>query len=64
MTKVYNRGKSSGFLRNYGKVKYQEYVTCGGKMEGDETFYAVSRQSRVINAVATQSYTVFFHSGF
>lgn len=29
-------------------------------MEGDETFYAVSRQSRVINAVATQSYNSLY----
>ena len=40
--------------------EYQEYVTCGGQMEGDETFYAVSRQSRVINAVATQSFNSIY----
>jgi hypothetical protein len=40
--------------------EYQDYVTCGGKNEGDETFYAVSRQSRIINAVATQSYNSIY----
>jgi hypothetical protein len=40
--------------------EYQEYVTCGGKGEGDEGFYAVSRQSKIINAVATQSYNSLY----
>jgi len=40
--------------------EYQEYVTCGGKLEGDENFFALSRQSKTINIVATQSYESLF----